>query len=476
MPTAAPPRSEAAAPAPLVARLGEALAKRGVSYCQWKGHGKRERWESGRGDIDLLVDRAAWRDFAAVLGELGFKLILPPPGREAAGVFHYFGLDERTGKLIHVHAYARLVIGLPWRTHYRLPLERALLDSAVQQAVFKAPAPELELIVQVLRMSLRHGLLDPLRRTPPHWLDGALPELDRLEEQTAPAAVHAALRRYLPEVSDHLFERCRNALGPHSPPRRRPAARLMLEQALAAHRAPRALFAPAERVLRRLAPQGQRLAAGGSVIALLGGDGAGKSTCAEALDAWLRPAVATLHLHLGRPSRSLATLVVGGMLKLARLVGAQRLVAHLELLRHGCTARDRFRAYRKARRFAADGGIAICERYPTPEGWALAGPSEVQEGGNNQALDAASALAAGLRRWERRYYERMAPPDLTFVLVLDAEKAVSRKPAEPADYVRERARLIRQTDWSRSGAREIDAAQPLPQVIATLKAQLWSTL
>ena len=56
LPTAAPPppRSGVATPAGLVARLGAALASRGVSYCQWKGHGKRERWESGRGDIDQI--------------------------------------------------------------------------------------------------------------------------------------------------------------------------------------------------------------------------------------------------------------------------------------------------------------------------------------------------------------------------------------------------------------------------------------
>ncbi|HXM37881.1 MAG TPA: hypothetical protein VN908_04375 [Gemmatimonadales bacterium] len=473
MPTTAPPRSEVASPAPLVGRLGAALAMRGVSYCQWKGHGKRERWESGRGDIDLLVDRAAWADFADVLAGLGFKLALPPPGREAAGILHYFGLDERTGQLIHVHAYQRLVVGLPWRTHYRLPLERALLDSATQQAVFKTPAPELEIVVLVLRLSLRHALTDPLRRTPPRWLDGALPELDRLEDQATPEAVRAALARHFPEVSVTLFERCRHALRGDYSPWRRLAVRVQLARALAAHASRPPVFALAERVWQRVRPLGQRLAGGGSVVALLGGDGSGKSTCAEALDAWLGSSLATLHLQLGRPPRSLTTLVVGAALKIAQGVGAPpRIVAHLELLRSGCTARDRYRLYRRARRFATAGGIAICERYPTPEGWALAGPSDVQ----GHALDATSPLAEQLRRWERRYYDRMTAPDLVFLLQVDPETAVNRKTNEPAAYVRERARLTWETDWSRSGAQIVDATQPLPQVVAALKSQLWRTL
>jgi thymidylate kinase len=70
----------------------------------------------------------------------------------------------------------------------------------------------------------------------------------------------------------------------------------------------------------------------------------------------------------------------------------------------------------------------------------------------------------------------MTAPDVIFLLQLDPETAVSRKPTEPADYVRRRARVTADTDWSKSGARIVDAAQPLPEVIATLKSELWSTL
>jgi len=480
--TAATPRPGGgfSTPAPLVARLGAALANRGVSYCQWKGHGKRERWESGRGDIDLLVANSSYAAFVTVVTELGFKLALPPEGREAAGIVHYFGLDERTGRLIHLHVYQRLVIGLPWRTHYRLPLERALLDSAQDRggsngtAVFKTPAPELELIVAVLRLSLRHMVRDVVRRSSPGWLAGALNEIDRLEEQVTPEAVGDALHRFLPDVTGSLYLRCRDSLLPGRPAWRRIFAGFMLARALSAHASRPPVFGLIERLWRRIRPLGgQRLAGGGSVVALLGGDGSGKSTCADALEAWLESALATLHVHMGRPPRSLATLLAGGMLKLLRHTPAsKRVIAHFALLRMAGTALDRYTLYRRARRFAARGGIAICERYPLPEGWALAGPSEAQ----GSALDAQSGLAARIRAWERRLYERMAAPDVLFLLRLDPDTAVRRKPSEPADYVRERARKTVETDWSKSGARIIDAAQPLPQVIATLKAELWSTL
>src|SRR5882762_7074201 len=476
LPTAAPPRSGSAPPAALVGRLGAALASRGVSYCQWKGHGKRERWESGRGDIDLLVDSGSWPDFVDVVLGLGFKLALPPAGREAAGIVHYFGLDARSGQLIHLHVYQRLVVGLPWRTHYRLPLEHALLASAQQRssnAVFKTAAPQLELIVAILRLSLRHMVRDSLRRESPRWLDGALSEVDRLEDEVSPEAAFGALRQYLPEVTPSLFTRCRASLQPGCPAWRRVAIRTALTRALSAHAARPPVFGLAERLWQRIWPTGQRLVGGVSVVAILGCDGSGKSSWGDALDGWLGSAVATLHLHLGRPTRSLATLVIGGLLKALRSIGAStRLITHLELLRYGCTARDRYALYRQAHRFAARGGIAICERYPLPESWALSGPSETQ----GQALAAQSRFASAIRKWERRFYERMTPPDVVFLLRLDPETAVSRKPTEPADYVRKRAQLTADTDWSKSGARIIDASQGLPEVVATLKAELWSTL
>ena len=461
----------------LVARLGAALASRGVSYCQWKGHGKRERWEHGRGDIDLLVDRPSWADFVDVLGSLGFKLALPPAGREAPGIVHFFGLDERRGELIHIHAYQRLVIGSPWRTHYRIPLEPELLASASgggkDAAIFPTAAPELELIVLVLRLTLRHETRDLLRREPPRWLDGAVTDLDRLEDRATPDAVAAAVTRCLPEVSLKLFEHCRGSLLPGCAAWRRLKARFQLTRALRAHACRPAVFAAGERLWRRIRPRGQALVGGGAVVALVGGDGSGKSTCADALTAWLEHNLATVHLHLGRPERSLGTLVAGAAYKIARAVKLPaRIVDHLDLVRTACTGRDRFRLYRRAFRFAAAGGIAICERYPSRESWALSGPSEAQ----GHALAAQSALATSLRRWERSLYERMQRPDLLFLLSLDAETAVSRKPSEPADYVRERARLTAATDWSASGAIPIDAAQSLPQVVATLKAELWKNL
>jgi hypothetical protein len=59
---------------------------------------------------------------------------------------------------------------------------------------------------------------------------------------------------------------------------------------------------------------------------------------------------------------------------------------------------------------------------------------------------------------------------------LDPELAVARKLDEPADYVRARARVVWETDWSRTPAQVIDVSRPLAHVVQDLKARVWSVL
>jgi thymidylate kinase len=183
-----------------------------------------------------------------------------------------------------------------------------------------------------------------------------------------------------------------------------------------------------------------------------------------------------MRAHLGNPPRTLLTLVVGGALKaqyrLDRLLKRSSSAGgHLELLRHLCTARDRFHLYQKVRRFAVKGGIAICERYPILQNRPLVGPCI-------PALlpPESGAIARMLGAAEASYYERILNPDVLCVLRLDPELAVIRKPEEPADYVRARGRVIWETDWSSTRAQVIDASRPLAEVLRHLKSAIWSLL
>ncbi len=468
----------------LLERLATGLRERGVVYCQWKGHWSGHRWAAGRGDVDLLVDRESMVRLRGVLEELGFKPALPTGERQIPGVESYFGHDPAVPRLLHLHVHFRLVLGDYWRTIYRLPIERAMLDAAIPGSPFKVPAPAYQYLVFVLRMVLRqHGrtLLPPRTR----WLRGIQGQLDFLDGRSSREAVASILERYLPSVDLNLFDRCRDSLRLEADPVKRIAVRRALHRCLRAHaRRPSIaalLVATGEELLpgparRTLIQSGMCLKSGGTVAALAGGDGAGKSTCARALSAWLGSEFPTLRAHLGRPPRSLLTLWVGGALKIERalyrwLRRPEPVGSTVELLRHVCTARDRYRLYERVRRFAAAGGIAVCERYPIPQDRILVGPCIPDLVGS-----APSGIARLLRDIEASYYETMLPPDVVFVLRLPPELAVVRKPDEPADYVRARGQVVWDTDWSATGAQVVDASRSFPEVLSELKSRLWSAL
>jgi hypothetical protein len=497
LPRAAPyPQPDVASTAPdepprsLVERLGEALRDERVVYLQWKGNWKRARWMSGEGDIDLLVDRGAEARFRSVLWDLGFQRADPPPARGIAGIESYFGLDPVTGRLIHVHTHYRLVVGGYWRIVYRLPIETPLLESAVQGEVFRVAAAEFELIAFAVRMVQRYNLVDTLRRPQPGWLKSIQGELDALLAKTDRARLADILAQHLPCLDLAFIDACVASLRPGYPRWQRVPLGRELHRRMRAHARRPPLSVTVWRWLRPIVTLrgripigglgGKHLAHGGTVIALVGGDGSGKSTCTRELRDWLSGEFAMMTAHLGRPPRSLLTLAVGGVFKVARAVRLAaasdeergRKPGYLAALRDVCTARDRYHLYERARQFALAGGISFCERYPVPQNPELCGPRL----GEFAVQLGRSRLGRWLTAREARYYQEMFPPDLLIVLRVHPEIAVQRKTDEPSDYVRERGWIVWNTDWSGSGAHLVDAGRQLPEVLADLKAILWREL
>jgi thymidylate kinase len=467
---------EATTAAPtLLDRLGQALEAAGVVYCQWKGHWKRARWETGAGDVDLLVDPAWAERLEIELRRQGFKPAVAPLEAQMPGTESWIGFDAERLTLAHVHLHRRLIVGGYWTTVYRLAMERAVLDTTVPRLPFPVPAPELEFIMFVLRSVQRYSPRDTLAPRHPRWLADAQPELAYLRSQVDRELVVTRLAELLPTVDVAFFDACTRSLEPNASRWGRLWLRRGLERRLQPHASHPPLGLLVRRIGRslRVVPRARGLhpARGGRVLSLLGGDGAGKSTCVAELSRWLGVHFGVMTAHLGRPPRSLTTLAVGGLLKVRRAFGSDG-TSFLDLLRHVCTARDRYRLFTKARRFADAGGVALCERYPVPQNRLLVGPEIPRllerRGGTP------SALAARLLRAEAWYYRHITRPDVIMVLRVEPEIAVRRKTDEPADYVRARNRIMWETDWTGTGAHLVDAGRTLPEVLADLKALVWS--
>jgi len=468
----------------LLSEVARGLEAQGVASCQWKGHWSAHRWATGNADVNLLVDHAAMAKFRQLMEQLGFKQGLPPGVRQIPGVESYVGYDPSVPRLLHLHVQYRLLLGDYWKPVYRLPVERAILDAAVPGDPFRVPAPTHKFFIFVLRMMVRQ-LGRPLLSAQSRWLAGIQPPLASLEAASDQEELASFLEQHLPSLDVSFFMRCARSLRGESGIVERVLLPWLLARRLRAYarRPPftALMTAAAEKLLPQeitdaIVERRMRLSGGGAVVALIGGDGAGKSTCARELDAWLSPVFPTMRAPFGNRPRSLLTLAVGGALRLQLLV-ARRLNRRLasghtlELVRHVCTARDRHRRYVKAHRFAASGAIAICEQYPIEENRLLLGPVI-----SSLLPTQPSPLGRRLMAMEAWYYERILRPEAICVLRLDPELAVLRKPERLEDGVRARSGAVWQADWSASDAHIIDASQSLPEVMRDLKSLLWRIL
>jgi len=233
-------------------------------------------------------------------------------------------------------------------------------------------------------------------------------------------------------------------------------------------------------------PARSRLANGGQLIALIGGDGAGKTTAARGLREWLSSGFATEIVHLGKPSKSACTIIVAGVRRLVLVLlklpksdesvtdgrGRITLRGHLLVLRAVCIARDRFRLYSKARRMASSGTLVICDRYPTTQIKSMDGPAIERLIGQARK----NWLISWLLKKEALYYRQIMPAETTVVMKVRPDIAVRRKTDEEPDYVHRRSQEVWGLDLQAPNTHIFDAGREQATVLSDLKDLVWGEL
>jgi thymidylate kinase len=146
---------------------------------------------------------------------------------------------------------------------------------------------------------------------------------------------------------------------------------------------------------------------------------------------------------------------------------------HAWLVWNVLTARDRYLAYRRARRFVLGGGLVVSDRMPLSVLRTMDGPRASWLGDDGGLGRVARRLVA----LEASYYARIRPPDVLIVLRVDPEIALARVTGgDEATFVRDRNAEILRVDWSDTSAVVIDATRPLPEVRSLIRSAVWSRL
>jgi hypothetical protein len=491
---------------PALRELVDELA--GVAWCSWKSNEHLTAGLAGETDLDLLVARADAAAFRAALARHGVVPLVPPDGASHAGTEHALGFDRATGRLFHLHVHHQLVLGERFVKGYRLPIEARVVATASHLHGVPAAAPDVELSLLVARALLKYRardtVKDVLRIRSPGISDDFVTEIEWLSARTTREAARAAAEAGGVVPGDVVA-----GFLDLLPARRRDGVaitrlRTRLRRALRSHRRcgpveARVRYARGLWRTRRGRPQPQmRTAAGGTTIALVGADGAGKSTLAAEIARWLGWKIETRVHYMGSkpPSRrsrwcyttfrALRRLHRSWTARAPRAARTQSVLASLRdgalALHHLSVAFDRRRRHRRARRDVRADRVVIFDRFPLVD---VGGPEErmLFDGPQIRTLlgPRAGVVARALAAAEERVYRRFHLPDLIVVLTVDHRVAAARKPDHGVETLSRKtvaASALRSRIGSHPhvGVTAIDANRDLPQVLADLKAAVWDAL
>lgn len=132
-------------------------------------------------------------------------------------------------------------------------------------------------------------------------------------------------------------------------------------------------------------------------------------------------------------------------------------------------AREKHSKLLAAHRGARRGLVVITDRYPQ---------SQIGKFNDGPLLTRLAWAPKWLRRREAHVYElaERLPPDLVIKLIVTPDTAARREPTMDLAVIRERIAVIPQLRFSGARVVSVDAEQPLADVIAAVKREIWLSL
>jgi hypothetical protein len=476
--------------------------KANITYCYWKSSRRVHAVLAGEADLDLLIARSDQHRAHQVLLECGFKLFPCVAHRDHPAISSFLGYDEPTGRIVHVHAYFRLVIGESLLKNYRLPWEDAILSWAIPHPTlpFRILDPVSEALLLMVRACLELRPLDPV--TLRHWR-ATKDRFARDRAELAERVDRGLFRSRAGDLMDEdLADRLADAMYDGGALEVQGGLRRRVRKEFAAFRTYNAVEGRLRSVGRAVLwitgglnkqwvhaprPWGRRAPGGGIVVAVIGVDGSGKSTLTAEIRAWLGSEIDVLPTYFGtgdgRPSLLLLPLKLMVPLITPLLGTKPKGASHgsvssrppgvlysmlLVLWATVLTVEKRLKLL-AARRAAGRGMVVVADRYAQ---------NEILDFNDGPLMPRVKGAPRWLRRFEERPYALASrlPPELVIRLQATPEALAAREPDMDVAVIRDRLAALRRLTFPGARVVDVDAEQPLAEVIRATKCEIWRLL
>lgn len=457
----------------------------GIRYVHWKSNEHLGAALNGETDLDILVHKDDYNYFISLLLQQGFTLYQAVKRQSYISVSDYLYLDAFSGRFIHVHLHRLFIAGAKYFKEYCIPIEIHLLNARVMSEwpmVYTTDASQ-ELFLLWYRYCLKNTL-------PRFLLKGMKISKDYIREsnwlyQRADRDKVLAFCHVL-TGSDHFFHLLMRHLARASP-------KNFIEMLRSAHKSAhiyktkrmvgmRYFFVRAmmvlnyikQKILRLPTPYRRVNPNGGVVVAIIGADGAGKSTVNHALFSSLSSKIDVYQEYLGsgdgRSSIMRGPIVFlkkirdkhkkniskGALASQSKKIGLARFLWATTL---AFEKKAKLHRVWKAR---ARGMLVICDRYPQTQRVGINdGPMLQSWHGSEKAWKRRCAA------WEWEIYKQAERlfPDLVIKLMVDLQTAIQRKPYEDVAVVAEKIQIIESLAIPCGKMVQVNAALPLEEML-----------
>ena len=483
-----------------IKQLFHKLNDAGVRYCHWKSNFALDEALSGIGDLDLLIAPECEEAFRNIVFAQDFKEANDTVGSHLEGVTHYFGLDEETGRSVHLHTYTQIYTGETLTKNYQFPIAELLLENRTTLYDVQIPTPSAEMVVFTLRMLAKHGSLLEMallfrdRKNITRERKFLIPNVDLL--QSAKLAAQA-----MDPIDEAFFLECMKTLKSDAPVFKKIIRGFELSRKIKTYRRASLIELFVERhatLTRRLWMRTRKLRgtktlhSGGKIIAFLGPEATGKSTLVHETSRWLGKAFQTQSAHLGKPPSTPLTILPNQFLPLGRRLfssarkpqssssSPQEASGSLVYaIRSVLLAWDRLALAKNLNSEARNGSIIICDRYPSADigsmDSARLDPNLIKSSGKLK-----TKAFQILGKLENSIYNKIPKPDtvikLTVPLDIALERNQSRNKNEPIEWVKRRHQEVAVATFDGVTCTELDTGGTLEDTIIKAKQLVWSVL
>lgn len=478
------------------------LDEKNIKYCHWKSNEHIEESLNGETDLDILFDYSQKDIIEKVFNDCNLKRFRATPLMQYNGIEDFIGFDKDSAKIWHVHTHYKMTLGEKHLKGYTItPWSEIIINNRIRSSYgIYTSLPEDELVLLFCRIALKLRYRDYIKKVG----NDDIKEINYLLKLINKEKLYTSACTFTDEkIADLIIELSNKNIS-------KKIQFITLQKKLRKKlriytkynkftsyitRTKREIYWLIGGVKRRLGinnfEANRRVSpSGGCVVALLGCDGAGKSTTLKYIKKEFSKKIDVVNIYFGSGDGK-SSLIRKPMKLIAKKVGGKGIGATIEKeYKENKKISFKSRVYSVAKIIWAislafekkkklkqmikarnNGLLVITDRYP----------QSIHPGCSDGPLLTKYANSKGLLKklsnWEFKIYNlsNMNPPDLTIKLMVPSDVAISRKPEMTIEEIETKKEIIQKLNISKKSV-IIDTDCDFIQSAGEVMNEIWKII